>query len=59
MAPVVVSDAGQLGTVASSEQFKKDIASMENASEAVLLLRPVTFHYKADTKATPQFGLIA
>jgi Chaperone of endosialidase len=22
-------------------------------------LRPVTFHYKTDTKGTPQFGLIA
>ena len=58
-APVVVSDTGQLGTVASSERFKKDIATMEKASEAVLSLRPVTFHYKTDTKGTPQFGLIA
>jgi hypothetical protein len=24
-----------------------------------LALKPVTFHYKSDTKATPQFGLIA
>jgi hypothetical protein len=58
-APVVVSDTGQLGTVASSQRFKKDIATMNKASEAVLSLRPVTFHYKADTKGTPQFGLIA
>ena len=26
-APVIVSDTGQLGTVASSERFKKDIAT--------------------------------
>src|SRR6266850_1909154 len=58
-APVIVSDGGQLGTVASSERFKKDIATMENASETILSLRPVTFHYKTDTKGTPQFGLIA
>ena len=58
-APVVVSDNGQLGTAASSERFKKDIAAMEKASEAILSLRPVTFHYKTDTKGTPQFGLIA
>ena len=58
-APVVVSDTGQLGTVASSERFKKDIASMEKVSEAVLSLRPVTFHYKSDVKETPQFGLVA
>ena len=32
---------------------------MEKASEAILSLRPVTFHYKTDTNGTPQFGLIA
>ena len=58
-APVIVSDTGQLGTLASSERFKKDIVTMDKASEAVLSLRPVTFHYKTDTKGTPQFGLIA
>jgi hypothetical protein len=58
-APVVVSDTGQLGTVVSSERFKKDIGTMDKASEAILSFRPVTFHYKTDTKGTPQFGLIA
>ena len=58
-AQVIVSDTGQLGTVASSERFKKDIATMEKASESILSLRPVTFHYKTDAKGTPQFGLIA
>jgi len=57
--PVIVSDTGQLGTPASSERFKKDIATMEKASETILALRPVTFHYKSDTKETPQFGLVA
>jgi hypothetical protein len=32
---------------------------MDKTSEALLLLRPVTFHYKADSKDAPQFGLIA
>jgi len=32
---------------------------MEKASEAILSLRPVTFHYKTDTKGTSQFGLVA
>jgi Chaperone of endosialidase len=32
---------------------------MERASEAIMSLRPVTFHYKTDSKDTPQFGLIA
>ena len=58
-APVVVSADGQLGTVASSERFKKDIATMDKASEAIMSLRPVTFHYKTDSKGTRQFGLIA
>jgi len=58
-APVVVSDGGQLGVVASSQRFKKDIAGMKDASSVLLALRPVTFHYKSDAKDTPQFGLIA
>ena len=32
---------------------------MDKVSEAILSLRPVTFHYKTDTKGIPQFGLIA
>ena len=32
---------------------------MERASETLLSLRPVTFHYKSDVKDFPQFGLIA
>jgi hypothetical protein len=58
-APVIVSNTGQLGTVASSERFKKDIATMEKASEAILSFRPVTFHYRTDAANTPQFGLVA
>ena len=29
---------------------------MEKASEAILALRPVTFHYKSDTKAHRNLG---
>ena len=29
------------------------------ASESILVLKPVTFHYKTDKANTPQFGLIA
>ena len=32
---------------------------MDTASGSILALRPVTFHYKSDTKSIPQFGLIA
>ena len=57
--PVIVGSGGHLGTVSSSERFKTGIATMDKASQAILSLRPVTFHYKADTEGTPQFGLIA
>ena len=57
--PVRIDVTGRLGTQSSSRRFKKDIATMETASEAILSLRPVTFHYKTDTKGAPQFGLIA
>jgi hypothetical protein len=32
---------------------------MDKTSEALLLLRPGTFHYKADSKDAPKFRLIA
>jgi hypothetical protein len=60
---VIIDSDGQLGTSNSSRRFKKDIRSMDQTSEAILALKPVTFHYKnQDTKKaenTPQFGLIA
>jgi hypothetical protein len=57
--PVLIDSAGQLGTLSSSQRFKKDIIPMESASNCVLDLKPVTFHYKKDKNNTPQFGLIA
>jgi len=59
--PVVVAAGGQLGVAASSRQFKDDITPMEKASEAILALNPVTFHYKKniDPDRTAQFGLVA
>ena len=57
--PVFVNGFNKLGTMTSSRQFKKDINTMEKASEAILALRPVTFHYKSDANGTLQFGLIA
>jgi len=57
--PVLIDSAGQLGTTSSSRRFKKEIKSMDGASEAILALKPVTFHYKSDATGTPQFGLIA
>jgi hypothetical protein len=57
--PVLIDSAGQLGTMSSSRRFKKEIKPMDSASEAILALKPVTFHYKSDKTDTPQFGLIA
>jgi hypothetical protein len=57
--PVLIDSLGQLGTASSSHRFKKEIHPMDEASEAILALKPVTFHYKSDKKSTPQFGLIA
>jgi len=57
--PVIVSNTGQLGTTPSSRRFKHEIKPMDHASEAILALKPVTFHYKSDSNSTPQFGLIA
>jgi uncharacterized coiled-coil protein SlyX len=57
--PVLIDSAGQLGTISSSRRFKKEIEPMDKASEALLSLKPVRFHYKSDQTNTPQFGLIA
>src|SRR6266542_3099875 len=57
--PVLIDSAGQLGTLSSSRRFKHDIKPMDNASESILAVKPVTFHYKVDTTNTPQYGLIA
>jgi len=41
---VVIDSAGQLGTTSSSRRFKKEIKPMDKASEAILALKPITFH---------------
>ncbi|HEY2235885.1 MAG TPA: tail fiber domain-containing protein [Candidatus Angelobacter sp.] len=56
---VFINSSGQLGTVTSSRRFKKEIKPMDQASEFIHALKPVTFHYKNDATGTPQFGLIA
>ena len=58
---VIVGADGRLGTVVSSARFKDKIQPMDNASQAILALKPVTFHYKKelDPDGIPQFGLVA
>src|ERR1700745_2683913 len=59
--PVFVNASGKLGTVTSSVRFKDEIKPMDKVSEAILALKPVTFHYKKelDPDHLPQFGLVA
>jgi hypothetical protein len=47
-AGVFVNSAGQLGTTTSSRRFKDGIKPMEQASEVLFALKPVTFHYKKE-----------
>ena len=59
--PVTIDSNNQLGVAPSSKRFKTDIRPMDEASEAVLALRPVTFRYKEgiDPDRMAQFGLVA
>ena len=57
--PVLIDSVGQLGTLSSSRRYKKEIRPMDIASEAILALKPVTFHYKSDEMNRSEFGLIA
>ena len=61
--PVFINNLGKLGTVLSpsSARFKNGIKPMGDSSEAILALKPVTFHYNKDIdpRGKPQFGLVA
>ena len=59
---VTITSAGRLGRGnVSSRRYKHDIKSMENVSEALYALRPVSFRYHKEYDATQTlaFGLIA
>jgi Chaperone of endosialidase len=56
---VFINSNGQLGTLASSARYKRDIRIMGDRSRGLLKLRPVTFHYKFDPQGPQQYGLIA
>lgn len=59
---VLVDTDGQLGTVLSSRRFKEDIRDMDQVSDGLIHLRPVTFRYKktpANGERPLQYGLIA
>jgi Chaperone of endosialidase len=52
---------GLLGHLTSSRRYKEDIKPMNESSEVVYRLKPVTYRYKKDIDRTqsPAFGLIA
>lgn len=52
---------GLLGHVTSSRRYKNDIKAMDNASQTLFALKPVTFRYKKeiDQNQTLDYGLIA
>ena len=58
---VYVNSDNKIGTLASSRRFKEEIKPMDNASEALFALKPVTFRYKKqiDPMQALSFGLIA
>jgi hypothetical protein len=45
---VLIDSNGKLGTVTSSRRFKEEIRPINQASEALFALKPVTFRYKVE-----------
>ena len=58
---VYVNSDNKIGTLASSRRFKEEIKPMDQASEVLFALKPVSFRYKKefDAEGAPMFGLIA
>ena len=56
---VFINSMGQLGTLASSLRYKRDIQPMGAHSRGLLQLRPVIFRYTQDPQGERQYGLIA
>jgi polyhydroxyalkanoate synthesis regulator phasin len=56
---VLINSQGQLGVLASSARYKRDIQDMGESTQRLMKLRPVTFRYKEDPEAALQYGLIA
>jgi uncharacterized coiled-coil protein SlyX len=52
---------GLLGHASSSRRYKEEIKPMDDASEVVFALKPVTFRYKKDIDKSQslQYGLVA
>src|SRR5204862_6673721 len=59
--PVYIDPDNKIGSLVSSRRFKEEIEPMDKASEGILGLKPVTFHYKKEIEPNGaiMFGLIA
>lgn len=59
--PVLINSNNKLGTATSSKRFKDEIKPMNEASNSLFALKPVSFRYKKeiDPAGTPQLGLVA
>jgi trimeric autotransporter adhesin len=58
---VYVDSNNKIGTLSSSRRYKANIRPMNEASEAIYALKPVSFRYKVEIEPTRprSFGLIA
>ena len=54
-------NTGLLGHLSSSRRYKEDVKPMDNASEALYQLKPVTYRYKKEIDRTQSldYGLVA
>jgi Chaperone of endosialidase len=59
--PIYINSEGKLGFYGSSQRFKDEIKPVEQASEVIYSLKPVSFRYKPEIEPTRPlgFGLIA
>ena len=58
---VYINSDNKIGTLVSSRRFKDQIKPMDESSDGILGLQPVTFHYKKEIQPNGgiMFGLIA
>lgn len=58
---IYVTSDNRIGTLSSSHRYKEEVKPMEQPSDAIHWLRPVSFRYKKEVDPTRSlcFGLIA
>ena len=56
---MLVDNSGLIGNATSSRKFKENIKTLDDSSQSILSLRPVSFNYKNDDLLRKKTGLIA